>query len=122
MNNSYKLLSANLFAIMMIGTITSGAFSSAYAGGDNHNKNGDKVKVDCNDVGIALATLSLSYANLDEDQIENLEDSLEEGDISRSVDDIRDNLQNVLETADDKCDDFDFIGFVDFESEDFVVD
>jgi hypothetical protein len=78
--------------------------------------------VDCNDVGIALATLSLAYSNLDEDQIENLEDSLQEGEISGDVDALRDNLQNVLETVEDKCEDVDFIGFVDFESEDFVVD
>ncbi len=122
MKNPYKLFSS-LFTLMVIETITSSAFSSAYAGKDNHDNNdGDKVKVVCNDVGIALATLSLAYGNLDEEGIENIEKSLQEGEISRDVDALRDNLQNVLETVEDKCEDVDFIGFVDFESEDFVVE
>jgi hypothetical protein len=76
--------------------------------------------VDCNDVAITLATLSLALGDLDESGFEQLEDSLEEGEISRSVDDIRENFQNVLETVNDKCEDVDFIGFVDFEEEDFT--
>ncbi len=67
MKNHYKLLSVSLFAIMVIGTITSSAFSSAYAGEDNHNNNGDKVKVDCKDTAITLATLALALGDLDED-------------------------------------------------------
>lgn len=123
MKNTYRLFSASLFVIMVIETITSGTFSSAYAGEDNHDNNdGDNVKVDCNDVGIALATLSLAYGNLDEEGNENLEESLQEDEISMDVDALRDNLQNVLETVEDKCEDVDFIGFVDFDSEDFVVD
>ena len=120
MKNNYKLLSASLFAVMVIGTITSGAVSSAYAGGDNHDKNGDKVKVDCNDVGIALATLALALGDLDEEGFEQLEDELQEGEISGSVDDIRENFQNVLDKVEDKCEDVDFVGFVDFEEEDFT--
>ena len=72
--------------------------------------------MDCNDVGIALATLSLAYANMDEEGIENLEESLQEGEISKDLDDITENFQNVLEIVEDKCED------VDFESEGFVVD
>ena len=75
---------------------------------------------DCNNVAITLATLSLDLGDLDESGFEQLEDSLEEGEISKSVDDIRENFQNVLETVDDKCEDVDFIGFVDFEEEDFT--
>ena len=123
MKNTYRLFSASLFVIMVIETITSGTFSSAYAGEDNlDNNDGDNVMVDCNDVGIALATLSLAYGNSDEEGNENLEESLQEDEISMDVDALRDNLQNVLETVEDKCEDVDFIGFVDFDSEDFVVD
>ena len=93
--------------------------SSVYAGGDKH-KNNDKAKVDCNDVGIALATLALAYGDLDSDGKATLEDELQEGKIAGSIDDIRDNLQNVLDAVKNKCEDVDFIGFVDFESEDFI--
>ena len=121
MKNNLKLLSASLFLVMIIGTTTSGALSSAYAGGDKH-KNNDKVKLNCTDVGIALATLSLAYADLDEQGKGNVDDSLEEGEIAPNVDAIRDNLQSVLHTVEDKCGNVDFLGFVDFNSEDFVVD
>ena len=78
MKNNLKLLSASLFLVMVIGTTTSGALSSAYAGGDKHKVN-DSVKVNCNDVGIALATLSLAYGDLDSDGKATLEDELQEG-------------------------------------------
>lgn len=118
--NNLKLLSASLFLAMIIGTATSGAFSSAYAGGDNHNNNGDNVKVDCVNVAIALATLSLALVDLDEEGFNQLEGELQEGEIAGSVDEIRGNLQNVLETVEDKCEDVDFVGFVDFEAGDFT--
>jgi hypothetical protein len=105
---------------MMI-AVSSVSCSSVYAGGDKH-KNNDKAKVECNDVGIALATLSLAYANLDEQGKGNVDDSLEEGEIAPNVDAIRDNLQSVLHTVEYKCGNVDFLGFVDFNSEDFVVD
>jgi hypothetical protein len=50
---------------MMI-AVSSVSCSSVYAGGDKH-KNNDKAKVECNDVGIALATLALAYGDLDSD-------------------------------------------------------
>ena len=106
---------------MIIGTATSGALSSAYAGGDKH-KNNEKVRLNCTDVGIALATLSLAYSDLNEQGKGNVDDSLEEGEIAPNVDSIRGNLQNVLHTVEDKCGNVDFLGFVDFNSEDFVVD
>ena len=121
MKNNLKLLSASLFLVMVIGITTSGALSSAYAGGDKHRVN-DSVKVNCNDVGIALATLSLAYGDLDSDGKATLEDELQEGEIAPNVDAIRDNLQSVLHTVQDKCGNVDFLGFVDFNSEDFVVD
>jgi hypothetical protein len=116
MKNNLKLLSISLFLAMIIGTTTSGAFSSVYAGGDKDKNNGDKVKVDCNDVAIALATLYLALGDLDEDAFNTLEDELQEGEIAGSVSDIVGNLQNVLDTVKDKCGDLDFgINFVDFE-------
>ena len=120
MKSNYKLLSVSLFAIMVIGTITNGAFSSAYAGEDNHHKNGDKVKVDCKDTAITLATLALALGDLDEEGFNELEDELQEGEIADNVDEIRDNFQNVLDKVEDKCEDVDFVGFVDFEEEDFT--
>ena len=48
------------------------------------------------------------------------DDELQEGKIAGSIDDIRDNLQNVLDAVKNKCENVDFIGFVDFESEDFI--
>ena len=116
MNNIFKLFSASLFPLMVIGTMTSGAISSAYAGEDNHDKNGDKVKVDCKDTAITLATLALALGDLDEESFNTLEDELQEGEIAGSVSDIVGNLQNVLDTVKDKCGDLDFgINFVDFE-------
>ena len=45
MKNNLKLLSSKLVSlVMIIGTTTSGALSSAYAGGDKHGVN-DKVKL-----------------------------------------------------------------------------
>jgi hypothetical protein len=120
MKINYKLSGVSFFIIMMIATTTSGAFNSAYAGGNNHKNNNDKVRLNCNDVGIALATLSLAYAHLDKQGKDSVDESLEEGEISRNVDDIRDILQNVLHTVDDKCKDVNFIGFVDFKAEDFI--
>ncbi len=116
MEHIYKILSASLLAVMMVATVTSGAFGSVYADNKNHNNNNDKVKVDCVDVAIALATLDLALEALDEDQIENqVEPTLEEAEIAPNLDALRDNLQNVLDTVNDKCDNVDFIGFVDFE-------
>lgn len=79
MKNNLKLLSVSLFLVMMIGTTTSSAFSSAYADKDKDKNNGDNVKVDCVDVAITLATLDIALGALDEDQIENsVEATLEE--------------------------------------------
>ena len=119
MKINYKLLTISMLVVIMIGTTTSGVFSSAYAGGDKH-KNNDKVKLNCIDVGIALATLSLAYGQLDKEGKESVDDSLEEGEIAPNVDAIRDNLQNVLHTVKDKCGNVDFLGFVDFNSEDLI--
>ncbi len=65
--------------MMVIGTITNGAFGSAYSGGDIHNKNGDKVKVDCKDTTITLATVTLALGELDEEGFDELEGELQEG-------------------------------------------
>ncbi len=114
MEHIHKILSVSLLAVMMVATVTSGAFGSVYADNNNHNNNNnnDKVKVDCNDVGIALATLDIALGTLEEDQIENqLEPTLEEAEIASSLSDIRDNLENVLDDVKDKCEDVDFIDF-----------
>ena len=121
MKNNLKLLSASLFFVMLIGTASSGALGSAYVGGDKHKGN-DKVNLNCTDVGIALATLSSAYSNLDEKGKGNVDDSLAEGEMAPNVDAIRDNLQSVLHTVEDKCGKVDFHDFIDFNSEDFVVD
>lgn len=121
MKNSLRLLAVSLFVVMMIGTTTSGVSTSAYADDDddNHKNNGDNVKVDCVDVAISLATLDIALGALDEDQIEgSVESTLREAEISRTVDDIRENFQNVLDEVNDECEDVDFIGFVDFEEKD----
>ena len=67
--NSIRLLSANLFLVMMLGTTTRGAFSSAYADCDNVKDNGDNVKVDCLDVAITLQTSDITLNILEEDNI-----------------------------------------------------
>lgn len=103
----------------MIIAASSVSYSSVYAGGDKH-KNNDNVKVDCNDFGSALATLSLAYGDPDSAGKATLEDELQEGEIAESIDDIRDNMQNVLDTVKNKCEDVDFIGFAGFEAEDFI--
>jgi hypothetical protein len=119
MNNSYKVLSASLFLVMIKGTTTSGAFSSAYADSDNDKNNGDNVKVDCVDVAISLAALNIALRALDEDQIEgSVEATLEEAEISGSLDDIQENFQNVLDEVNDECEDVDYIGFVESEERD----
>jgi hypothetical protein len=107
-------LTIGLSAILVTAVIGSGSFAAVYADGKN-----DKVKVDCNDVASALATLWLAVGDLDEDGRDTLDDELQEGEIidnSEDVEDIADNFQNVIDRVDDKCDDLDFgIGFVDFE-------
>ena len=110
-----KQLTISLFVVIMtIGLgMTNSSLESVYAASD-------KVKVDCNDIAISLATLALALGDLDEDGISQLEDELQEGEIATSVDEIRDNFQNVLDKVNDNCDDVDFVGFVDFEEPDFV--
>ena len=109
-----KLLAISFLPIMVIAAISSSSFSSVYAGGDS-----DKVKVDCDDVASALATLWLAVGDLDDEGRDTLDDELQEGEIidsSEDVEDLADNFQNVIDKVDDKCDDLDFgIGFVDFE-------
>ena len=119
MKNSLRLLALSLFVVIMIGTTTNGVFTPAYADNDNDKNNGDNVKVDCVDVAITLATLDIALGALDEDQLEgSVESTLREAEISRTVDDIRENFQNVLDEVNDECEDVDFIGFVDFEERD----
>lgn len=66
-----------------------------------------------------LATLDIALGALDEYQIEgSVEATLEEAEISRSLDDIQENFQNVLDEVNDECEDVDFIGFVEFEERD----
>jgi hypothetical protein len=96
-----------------LGITSSNFFETVYAAGD-------KVKVECTDVAITLATLALALGDLDKDSFNQLEDELQEGEIANSVDEIRDNFQNVVDKVNDKCEDVDFVGFVDFEEPDFV--
>ena len=96
------------FAITLISAISS-SFGSVYASGD------DKVKVNCKDVAFALVTLELALGDLDEEGQNTLEDELQEGEIASNVNELNDNFQNVLDKVNDKCDDVDFLGFVEFE-------
>jgi hypothetical protein len=57
----------------------------------------------------------LALGDLDEEGQNTLEDSLQEGDIARHVDELNDNFQNVLDKVNDKCEDVDFLNFVEFE-------
>jgi hypothetical protein len=116
-----RSLTMGLSAILVAAAIGSSSFGAVYADNNNHknndnNNNNDKVKVDCNDVAMALATLWLAVGDLDEDGRDTLDDELEEGEISQNVEDIADNFQNVRDKVGDKCDNLDFgINFVDFE-------
>jgi hypothetical protein len=107
-------LAIGLFAIMAAAAIGSSSFGSVYADGDS-----DKVKVDCDDVAMALTTLFLAVEDLDDDGRDTLDDELQEGELidsSEDVEDLADNFQNVKDKVDDKCGDFDFsFNFVDFE-------
>jgi hypothetical protein len=47
--------------------------------------------------------------------MDTLEDELQEGEIANNVDELNDNFQNVLDKVNDKCEDIDFLGFVEFE-------
>jgi hypothetical protein len=106
-----KSLAIGLFAILATAVIGNNPFGSVYAGGDS-----DKVKVDCDDVAMALATLWLAVGDLDDDGRDTLDDELQEGEIANDVEEIADNFQNVIDKVDDKCDDLDFgINFIDFE-------
>lgn len=106
-------MTIGLSAILMTAALSSSSFGAVYA-----DKNHDKVKVDCNDVAMALATLWLAVGDLDDDGRDTLDDELQEGEISQSVEDIADNFQNVRDKVGDKCDDLDFgINFVDFEDD-----
>jgi hypothetical protein len=105
-------LTIGLSAILVTAAIGSSSFGAVYA-----DKNIDKVKVDCNDVASALATLWLAVGDLDDDGRDTLDDELQEGEISQDVEDLADNFQNVIDKVDDKCDNLDFgINFVDFEN------
>jgi hypothetical protein len=111
-----KILTISFFAIMVIATISISSFSSVYANGDSHkNNNNDKVKVNCKDVALALVTLKLALGDLDEEGQNTLEDELQEGEIANNVDELNDNFQNVLDKVNDKCEDVNFLGFVEFE-------
>jgi hypothetical protein len=120
MKNSYKILLASLFVVLIIGTTTSsGAFSSAHAAGENHKDNKDKAKANCNDVSITLATLYLALQDITaegrEGIFEELEDELQEGGVGNSLGGLIGNFQNVLDRANEQCPDDDIRGFVDFE-------
>jgi hypothetical protein len=107
-----KSLAIGLFAIMATAVVGNSSFTSVYASGDS-----DKVKVDCDDAAMALATLWLAVGDLDDDGRDTLDDELQEGEIANNVEEIADNFQNVIDKVDDKCDNLDFgINFVDFEA------
>jgi hypothetical protein len=121
MKNNYKILLASLFVVLIIGTTTSSsAFSSAYAAGENHKDNKDKVKASCNDVSITLATLYLALQDITaegrEGILEELEDELQEGEVGNSLGELIGNFQNVLDRANEQCPDDNIRGFVDFEA------
>lgn len=50
------------------------------------------MKVDCDDVAMALETLRLAVGDLDDDGRDTLDDELQEGEIASNVEEIADNF------------------------------
>jgi hypothetical protein len=89
---------------------------SAYAAAatdNNHNNNNkdtshkqDKVKVNCNDLAVVLVALKFSADNLSKDERDNVDSSLNEGQVSSDLQFILDhNLVDLLHKAQQSCGD-----------------
>lgn len=83
----------------------------------DHSRTQDKVKVDCNDIAVVLVALRFSADNLSEDERDDVDASLNEGEVASDLQFILDhNLVDLLRKVQQKCDDeqiqeiLDFVG------------